>query len=496
MTSFAKAAKEMATYTRTENGAFAYNTTDSAMMDLYSTLGALRTRNSSEIIGKFSAAFDENPVLATKALFYCGDCREGLGERRTFRICLKWLAENHPDILVKNIDNIHYYNRWDSIFELMDTPLENVMWHTLEKTLVDDLYNYSHNKPISLLAKWMPSINTSSYDTKVLARKCINALEIFNEKKYRKMLAALRKYLEVPEHIMSARDWDKINYEKVPSYAMKKYRNAFKNHDGVRFDNYLKLVSSGEKKINSSVLYPYDIIKPYLDINNSDSYYLCNTSPDNVLELQWKNLPNYIEGNNNVLVMCDCSGSMFWGENPPIYTSIGLGIYFAERNNGPFKDLIMTFSSNPMYVDISNKPNLLSKVKKIFANDDIGMGTNLKAGFDLILNTAVKNNLSKEDMPKALVVVSDMEIDSYSSNLDFVETVKRDFEKYEYEMPKLILWNVESRNDTFLTKSNDVILVGGHSASIFKTFLNCLTYSGYEIMVNTLMSERYERVIV
>lgn len=496
MTSFAKAAKEMATYTRTENGAFAYNTTDSAMMDLYSTLGALRTRNSSEIIAKFSAAFDENPVLATKALFYCGDCREGLGERRTFRICLKWLAENHPDILVKNIDNIPYYNRWDSVFELMDTSLENKMWAIIEDTLVNDLDNYSNNKPISLLAKWMPSINTSSYDTRVLARKCINALGISNEKKYRKMLAVLRKYLEVPEHIMSARDWGKIDYEKVPSYAMKKYRNAFKNHDGIRFDNYLKLVSSGEKKINSSVLYPYDIVKPYLDINNSDSYYLCNTSPDNVLELQWKNLPNYIEGNNNVLVMCDCSGSMFWGENPPIYTSIGLGIYFAERNNGLFKDLIMTFSSKPMYIDISNKSSLLSKVRKIFSNRNVGLSTNLKAGFDLILNTAVSNNLSKENMPKALVVISDMEIDNYSSNLDFVETVKRDFEKYGYEMPKLILWNVESRNDTFLTKSNDVILVGGHSASIFKTFLNCLTYSGYEIMVNTLMSERYERVVV
>ena len=492
MTSFAKAAKEMATYTRTENGAFAYNTTDSAMMDLYSTLGALRTRNSSEIINKFSAAFDENPVLATKALFYCGDCREGLGERRTFRICLKWLAENHPDILVRNIDNIHYYNRWDSIFELMDTPLENIMWHTLEKTFVDDLYNYSHNKPISLLAKWMPSINTSSNDTKILARKCINALGISNDKKYRKMLAALRKYLEVPEHIMSARDWDKIDYEKVPSYAMKKYRNAFKNHDRVRFDNYLKLVSSGEKKINSSVLYPYDIVGSYLDGTVSS---LERVNEDEVLELQWKNLPNYIEGNNNVLVMCDCSGSMFWGKNPPINTSIGLGIYFAERNNGPFKNLIMTFSSNPRYVDISNDSSLLNKIKRV-VKGDVGLSTNLKAGFDLILKTAVENHLSKEDMPKALVVISDMEIDRYYFELDFVNTVRRDFEKYGYEMPKLILWNVESRNDTFLTKSNDVILVGGHSTSIFKTFLDRLTYSAYEIMVNTLMSDRYERVVV
>ena len=136
-----------------------------------------------------------------------------------------------------------------------------------------------------------------------------------------------------------------------------------KNH---LFDNYLKLVSSGEKKINSSVLYPYDIIKSYLD-NYNDCYFgRPRAKEDDVLELQWKNLPNYIEGNNNVLVMCDCSGSMFWGENPPINTSIGLGIYFAERNNGPFKDLIMTFSSNPMYVDIGNEPNLLSKVKKIF----------------------------------------------------------------------------------------------------------------------------------
>ena len=312
---------------------------------------------------------------------------------------------------------------------------------------------------------------------------------------------------------MSEGEWSLINYEQVPSLAMKNYHNAFLDHDDKRFKEYLQSVSKGEKKINASTLYPYNIVQEYI---NSDYFGRChdgiwgirtfeNKYPDSSvieqnqpLELQWQNLPNYIDGNNNVLVMCDVSGSMFVLNSLPVSTSIGLGIYFAERNNGPFKNLIMTFSSNPSFICFNEKASLYEKVREVLTKE-VGYSTDLKKGFDLILSTAIHNQISPEDMPKALVVISDMEIDKITNNpleFDFIQSMEENFNNHGYSLPKLILWNVESRHDTVLTKNPNVILVSGHSTSVFQTFLNNLNCSAKEIMLNTLNNPRYDRIIV
>lgn len=517
---FAKAAKNAAVYgkspdaTYTENGMVAYNTTGDKVLDLFSTLGAMRGNDVKAIENKFLASFYSAPELTLKMLFYCGDIREGLGERDTFRIGLHILAKEEPNFIIKNIPNIPYFNRWDSCFALIDTPVEEAMWSYLSQTLIEDLTNAVNSKPISLLAKWMPSINASSKKTKKLAVKCIdNLIKDYDEKKYRKMLSYLRKYLKITERYMSEGEWDSIDYEQVPSLAMKNYRNAFLDHDDKRFKEYLQSVSKGEKKINASTLYPYNIVQEYISSDFFGRFYddiwgirtfISKDTDSSVvernqsLELQWQNLPNYIDGNNNVLVMCDVSGSMFVQNGLPVATSVGLGIYFAERNNGPFKNLIMTFSSNPSFICLNEKANLYEKIKEVFMKE-LGFSTNLKKGFDLILSTAIHNQISPEDMPKALVVISDMEIDKITNNpleFDFIQSMEENFNNYGYSLPKLVLWNVESRHNTVLTKNSNVILVSGHSPSVFQTFLNHLNYSAEEIMLNTLNNPRYDRIIV
>ena len=480
---FADVMKNKAEIKYTENGAIAYDRLNGSLVTLFAQIGALRPRSEKEIEAKFASAFNEDRLLATKMLFYAGNIRGGLGERRTFRICLHWLAMNHPTIVKKNIQNIALFNRFDSLFALVGTSCEKEMWSYVQKILVNDLQNMRDGKPCSLLAKWMPTETASSKKTRTLARKAIYAFKI-TERQYRQILSSLRKYIKVVERKMSNNEWNDINYPTVPSYAMSRYSQAFLKHDNERYSKYIEDLNDGKTKVNASTLYPYDLVRNYMGWSSQNNL---------VAEQQWKALPNYISGENNIIVMADVSGSM---SGRPMETSIGLAIYFAERNKGDYQNCYMTFTDRPHFIKINPNDTLREKVAQV-KRTDIGYNTNLEAAFNYILSNATYNNVSNEDMPKALVVISDMEIDRYMSGrgLGFVDTMKNKYAQFGYELPKLIFWNVEARNDTFLSQSEDVINISGQSASIFKTFIGALNgKTGWDIMIETLNDKMYDCV--
>ena len=494
---FAQSVKMTTQTTRTENGAFAFNTTSNAILDLFAQIGALRPRSEWEITTKFAAAFALDPFLATKMLFYAGNIRGGLGERRTFRICLKWLVENHPSIVVKNLANIPHFNRWDSIFVLVGTKAETAMWDFVAETLNNDIALFAESrksaKPasISLLAKWMPTETASSPATRKLAHKAMKGLGL-TPRQYRKMLSTLRAYLHVVERSMSKREWGQISYAAVPSYAMKNYRKAFDKHDPIRFGNYKTSLVKGETKVNASTLYPYDLVAKYI----SNRYYSDYNAPDTIIEAQWKALPNYVSGENNFIVMADISGSM---AGRPMQTSVGLAAYFAQHNKGAYHNLYMTFSSDPSFLEIREGATLAEICRQVMGRG-VGYSTNLNKAFDYVLSHAVNHRIARKDMPKAIVVISDMEIDRYMRpgyDWDFVKTQRGKFARYGYDLPKLIMWNVEARNDTFLTQSEDVIFVSGQSVSSFKNL--CQSLSGktaWDFMLDVLNDKMYDCVAI
>ena len=329
----------------------------------------------------------------------------------------------------------------------------------------------------------MPTETASSKKTRTLARKAIHAFKI-TERQYRQILSSLRKYIKVVERKMSNNEWDDINYPTVPSYAMSRYSQAFLKHDNERYSKYIEDLNDGKTKVNASTLYPYDLVRNYMGWSSQNNL---------VAEQQWKALPNYISSENNIIVMADVSGSM---SGRPMETSIGLAIYFAERNKGDYQNCYMTFTDRPHFIKINPNDTLREKVAQV-KRTDIGYNTNLEAAFNYILSNATYNNVSNEDMPKALVVISDMEIDRYMSGrgLGFVETMKNKYAQFGYELPKLIFWNVEARNDTFLSQSEDVINISGQSASIFKTFIGALNgKTGWDIMIETLNDKMYDCV--
>lgn len=485
MNYFTEAVIREANFKLTENGAVAHKHLNNSVLELFASIGAMRPRSEQEIEQHFMTAYRNDPVLTTKMLFYAGNVRGGLGERRTFRICLKALAKTYPNVVRDNLDNIGFYNRYDSLFELVGTPVENDMWKYVEKTLFADLEAVKTNKPCSLLAKWMPSEKASSQKSRELAFKAMKALNL-TERKYRKMLSMLRKYIKVVEVDMSADKWGAIDYETVPSKAMANYNRAFAKHDTARFERYKAALNSGEAKINASTLFPYELVKNYMG-------YHPNTNP--LAEQQWRALPNYVEGENNIIVMADVSGSM---SGRPMETSVGLAIYFAERNKGAFKNLYMTFTDKPQFIMVNPHDTLQQKVNDCM-HKGVGYSTNLEAAFLKILSTAVENGVPQCDMPKALVVISDMEIDPYMRgrrSWDFLDAMRNRFAQFGYELPTIILWNVEARQDTYLSTRDDVIFVSGQSPSVFKSFIGALNgQTGYDVMVKTLNDKMYDRVV-
>ena len=484
MSNFANAMRNKSNWTTTQNGAAVRSTTGSSLLNLFARIGGMRNADEAEFIRMWRDARNENEELADNLVLYSRSIRDGgLGERRISRILLKELAKLNPDKICRNFDTIVEAGRWDDLYCFEGTKRWKPALVYMRDQFKKDIIDMSNNKPISLLAKWLKSSNTSSIESRRLARETYTAFGI-SEKKYRKTLSALRKYLDVVEKKMSAQEFAAIDYEKVPSLAMTRYRSAFGKHDFERFDTYIKSVVKGNAKINSSTLYPYDLVKPYTD---RWGYWNRNITGDPVIEAQWKALPNYVDGEYDVVCLCDVSGSMM---RQPMATSIGLGIYFAEHNKGAYKNLVMSFTDVPSFYELNPNDTLSTRVSQVMSHE--GFNTNLDLAFKEIYNMARRTH----DVPKALIVISDGELDSYAQRLerngssyeDIAEKWQAEYRSIGLEAPKLIMWNVNSFGNRFITgmENRGVAYVSGSSAATFKELLTLITSDAYSAMIEIL----------
>lgn len=506
---FTNAFRNMSNLTETENGHAAASTTNSAVLDLYGQIGAIRDRDESDILDLFKKAIREDKLLAAKTMFYGRDCRGGTGERKVFRTMLKWAADNEPDIVKKNIALIPEFGRWDDLYAIVGTKAEESMWTFMQNQLIRDIDGHCNGKPISLLAKWMKSPNASSKETRELAKKTWKALEFVNERFYRKCLSELRAYIDIVERKMSAGEWSEIDYEKVPSKAGLIYRKAFKKHDEARYADYISSVEKGEKKINVAMNTPQDLVHAYVG-DNPRAFKYNKIAEDPTIEAMWKNQPDYIHSDENVICMVDTSGSMY---GRPIEVSTGLGMYFAQKNRGDFHNLFMTFESEPHFVSLVEGDSFLDNLRLTF-NAEWGGSTDLNKACEALLQFAKDNNVPQKDMPTRLIVISDMEIDravghysyvygrGYHKKTDIlhVDELRAMYEQAGYKMPQVIYWNVESRHNHFQTRSDipGTMLASGSSPRVFEAVMAMKDYEAtpYDAMLEVLNGERYSAVQV
>ena len=480
---FADAIRDEGKRTLTENGAFALNTTDDARLNFFSTVGSLRNTSNARKRVLFAEAYQQDPLFAVKTLFYARDIREGLGERETFRCLLRYLAKTHPEAIRPNLDLIGVFGRYDDLYCLIDTPVEEEMWQAMKKQFEEDLINLGQNKAISLLAKWIKTADSKIPKTRELGILTAQKLgyPVYN---FKRIVRSMRKHIGVIEGLMSEGRWDEIQYSEVSSRAMMIYRKCFMKHDKERFQQYISRALKGEETIHSADLYPYDIVEKIL-YGHEDS---------DVLEVQWRQLPDYVDENTQAIVMADVSGSM-WGR--PMATSVGLAIYFAERNKGAYHNLFMTFSGSPDIVTL--KGETLNQKICYVSKADWGMNTDLQAAFAKVLDIAIDNHVPQEEMPKSIIVISDMEIDR-SGNRDwtFYEQMRAKYVAKGYDIPNIVFWNVNSRHDVFHSDSKraGVQLCSGQSITVFKQLMETLGKTPIDMMEDVINSERYECITI
>lgn len=498
---FIDAFKRQADMTESEKGGVVFKTVSNPLLDLYSYIGGMRNRNEDDIVSQWLEARVFDKKLADNLILYTRDFRNtGIGERKIGRILLKELATIDPHKIERNFQTIVDVGRWDDLFVFVGTSVEKKMFSFIEEQLKKDVKGMKNKEPISIMAKWLKSPNTSSKESRRLARKTYQALGL-TERTYRKTLSALRKYIGVVETLMSAGKWDEINFEAVPSIAMSRYINTYNKHCQERFAEYKASLVKGEVKVNAKALTPADICKKFINNGGYEAwtdYYWYDEKPkevrgilDGVDMAQWGALPNYVEGNQDVVVLSDISGSMGAPNYEPIAASVGLATYFAQRNKGAYKNLFMAFASEPVFIKIEDNWDI-EKCFSYVLGQQVSYSTNMDKAFEAIYKTAIETH----ETPKALCIISDGEMDSWVQNKasdSIVSKWNNRLIEAGLNPIKVISWNVANRHDTNIAPASDYVsYCSGFSAGSFAHFSTLINKTAEEAMVEILSKPQFQ----
>lgn len=451
----------------TQNKAVTHSTSLSCIVDMFFLAGASRNMSDEDIIAVWLGAYVEDSELAFKCLFWARDVRGGAGERRFFRVIWNHFQEHGLPQEVHDLEVlIPMYGRWDDVWANLTTlDLATALWFHRQLTEEKD----------GLLAKWLPRKG------KIFSSMARHLK--MKPKELRKLLVGLSSTVEQQ---MCSKKWDDIAYAGVPSVAMNRYRKAFLKNDADRFNAFIIDVKEGKEKISAGAIFPHEIVGKLNAPVKSDEVQAAIA--------QWDALPNYMEGSEErIIPVCDVSGSMTWAENPvPLDVCVALGLYVSERNEGTFKDAFITFSSSPVMEYLTG--NLYERMQQLHKAHWSG-STNLQASLQLILASAIRDNISPDEMPTKILIMSDMEFNNcgYGTNL---EEIKRQYAACEYPMPQIIFWNLAGRRGNSPAQFNDigVALVSGFSPAILKNILAGTITTPEKFVLEVLNGERYEPV--
>ena len=447
----------------TNNGAVTHSTAGNFCLDLFFIAGASRFLSEEVILQVFIRAYREDKNVALKILFWARDARGGAGEKRFFQVIMKQLSISQPEVYEQVAIYIPEFGYWKDIFVIEKPSEDTLNWlkHQLDE-----------NANANLLAKWFPRKG----EWFVAMHKYLGV----SAGVFRRRLTSMSNTVEQK---MCANEWDNIQYSQVPSVAGKRYVGAFRKHDGIRYDSYIAAVMEGKDKINASVLFPSDLVNKVMfpDWEERD-----NTA---AYDAMWKSLPNYMEGcTERILPVCDVSGSM---TGQPMDVSIGLGLYISERNEGPFKDLVLTFSAEPQFHMVQG--NTLSDRVHNLRKADWGYNTDLNKTFRVLLDRAKAGKVLQEEMPTKLLIISDMEFDAACNTRTNFDYIKAMYAEAGYQMPGIVFWNVKGRLGNVPVKADtpNTALVSGYSPSILTSILGGKDLSPYSVMMETINKPRY-----
>lgn len=468
--------------TTTENDMPAHSTTGAELVDYFFSMGAARNKSESEIRAMFSKAYNSSPLEAVRALFYNRDIRGGQGERRSFRIAFRYLAETDPEVARKNLEYIPEYGRWDDVLEVsIGTPVEEDALNLYEDALLED--------EDALAAKWAPREGKSDHDYYVALRDHMG----LSPKKYRKLVVSLS---DTVEDKMCNNAWGEIDFSEVPSQAINIYRNAFHEHEGDRFEDWVDSLydEESDSEIKADAIYPHEIVQKFL--NSNVGFGRNRTTLDkkerDMLQAQWNELPDFMPKGQKAIPVCDVSGSM---TGLPMEVSVSLGLYISERNEGPFEDQVITFSGNPKFFKITGD-TLKDRVTQL-EGMEWGANTDLEKTVKLVLDQATKHDVDEEKMPNTIIILSDMQFDRATQEPGdtALEMIERMYNDAGYDVPNIVFWNLRDSNGKPVKFTDSgVALVSGFSPSILERVLEGKNLTPISIVMDTVNSERYQDI--
>lgn len=452
---------------QTTNGMKAYNTTGEAIVDLFFNIGAARN-NQAGIKTQFAKAYAEDKTLAARTLFWARDVRGGAGERQTFRTLMLQLEKTDPRVLISLLPNVPEYGRWDDLLIFETKEVKEVAYNICALGI---------RSGDGLCAKWMPRKGLQAAEL----RRVLN----MSPKQYRKTLVNLSNTVEQK---MCAQDWTAIEFGKLPSIASKQYMKAFLKHTPEQYAAYKAALVKGDAKINASAIFPHDVI---VGMKRGDV---------TVGKAQWEALPNYLgEGDNFILPMVDVSGSMHCptgrgATTQCIDVAVALGLYLADKQKGSFAGMFLTFSESPELLQL--KGDLPQKMEQM-SGSKWGMNTNLNSAFDKVLSTAVRGNVPQSEMPKFILILSDMQFDG-CVRFDALDMIRAKYKAAGYEMPQVVFWNLNAAYGTqpVTVNAKGVALVSGFSPAIMMSVLGAEKLTPLDIVLGTINSERYASINV
>lgn len=455
----------------TTNGAPTYKSTLSHTLDLFARIGSAR---GVDLRKQFDDAYLEDESIMIRMLLWLRDVRHGSGERKTFRDLILHMEANpmYHAALESIIPHIPEYGRWDDILIFKTRKFKEIAYRVYANALQNNN---------ALAAKWAPREKSSKRQIAVELMRFMN----LDPKKYRKLLVQATQCVETQ---MCAKQWDKINFNHVPSIASSRYMKAF-GRNTTKYSEYISALKTGGAKINASAIFPHDVLMPFFQSISSDQL--------DVIEAQWAALPNYMNG-KRILPVIDTSSSMTQSVPGTRYThmhiAISLGMYMAEKNTGAFRNVFVTFNTTPTLNTIVGK-TIYERYNNV-RGANWGGSTNLAKSFDLILDHAKKNNVPENEMPELVIIPSDMQFDCADHNKPNFESIKKKFESAGYKMPRLVFWQMNGSHSNNQVREDEanVSLISGFSPSILKAVLSDSeeeTKTPYEVMLETLMNDRY-----
>lgn len=424
------------------------------------------------MIPSFVAALAENEDIALRIAQWSRDVRGGAGERQLYRDILKYLETNKPELAEKLLKKTPEVGRWDDIFIFESKDLRKKAFNMLGDAL---------RAKNGLAAKWTPR--------KGPIAAAIREHFGMSPKFYRKSLVELTNVVETQ---MCAKQWEDINFSHVPSVASSRYKKAF-TRNSAAFVEYVAALTKGTDptvKVNASSIFPYEILK-------RQNWQTNDVTVKNHTIAQWNALPNYV-GDASILPVVDVSGSMTCpaggeGTVSCLDVAVSIGLYLADKNKGAFNGTFLTFSDSPVLTHL--KGDIIQKAQQM-ERSEWGMSTNLHAAFDAILKNAMQNSVPPEDMPKIIMIMSDMQFNCCTNYDDSaIQMIERKYRNAGYEAPKVVFWNINAKAGTPVAfDKSGAALVSGFSPSIIKPILKC-DFDGFtpeSIMRQAVCIPRYD----